>query len=158
MPHAPRRRRESRIATRGLTHAAVAVRDLDRTAAFYRGVVGAIEIYRGDEFVQMQTPGTWDVLVFEKKPRLAGRAGGIMHLGFRLTRRGGLTGAAAAVRRAGGTVVDTGEFVPGEPYLFAKDLDGYEIELWYEIPTPVDPAPRAGTRRPAKRKGTRPRA
>jgi len=119
----------------------VAVRDLDRTAAFYRGVIGAVEIYRGDEFVQMQTPGTWDVLVFEKKPRLAGRAGGIMHLGFRLTRKAGLTGAAAAVRRAGGTVVATGEFVPGEPYLFAKDPDGYLVELWYELPTKADPKP-----------------
>jgi catechol 2,3-dioxygenase-like lactoylglutathione lyase family enzyme len=147
MPHAPRRRRESRIATRGLTHAAVAVRDLDRTAAFYRGVIGAVEIYRGDEFVQMQTPGAWDVLVFEKKPRLAGKAGGVMHLGFRLTRRGGLTGAAAAVKRAGGTVVDMGEFVPGEPYLFAKDPDGYLVELWYELPTKADPKPSRRSRK-----------
>jgi hypothetical protein len=27
----------------------------------------------------------------------------------------------------------------GEPYLFAADPDGYEIEIWYEIPTKVDP-------------------
>lgn len=33
----------------------------------------------------------------------------------------------------------TGEFVPGEPYVFASDPDGYEVELWYELPTPVDP-------------------
>jgi hypothetical protein len=26
----------------------------------------------------------------------------------------------------------TKEFCPGEPYLFAKDPDGYEIEIWYE--------------------------
>jgi len=29
--------------------------------------------------------------------------------------------------------------VPGEPYLFATDPDGYEIEIWFELPTPVDP-------------------
>ena len=48
-------------------------------------------------------------------------------------------GAADAVVRAGGTIKEQGEFVPGEPYLFAVDPDGYEIEIWYELPTPVDP-------------------
>jgi hypothetical protein len=43
------------------------------------------------------------------------------------------------VKEAGGTITETGEFVPGEPYLFAADPDGYTIELWYEIPTPIDP-------------------
>jgi catechol-2,3-dioxygenase len=125
------------------------VRDLDRTSAFYRAVVGAVEVYKGDDFIQLQTPGTWDVLVFERKPRQAGKAGGIMHFGFRLVRKDGLAGAAEAVKAAGGTVVDTGEFVPGEPYLFAKDPDGYIVELWYELPTKVDPRPR---RRPIVRR------
>ncbi len=26
-----------------------------------------------------------------------------------------------------------GEFVPGEPYVFAADPDGYIVELWYEL-------------------------
>ena len=29
--------------------------------------------------------------------------------------------------------------VPGEPYVFFTDPDGYEVEIWYEIPTPIDP-------------------
>ena len=32
-----------------------------------------------------------------------------------------------------------GEFCPGEPYLFCEDVDGYEVEIWYELPTAVDP-------------------
>jgi hypothetical protein len=40
---------------------------------------------------------------------------------------------------AGGSVEDRGEFVPGEPYLFARDRDGHLIEIWYELPTAVDP-------------------
>ena len=41
-------------------------------------------------------------------------------------------------------MLSQGEFVPGEPYLFATDLDGYEFEIWFELPTPVDPpVPRA---------------
>jgi hypothetical protein len=30
--------------------------------------------------------------------------------------------------------------VPGEPYVFFNDPDGYEVEIWYELRTPVDPA------------------
>jgi hypothetical protein len=52
------------------------------------------------------------------------------------------------VRAAGGTVKSAGEFVPGEPYVFAADPDGYEVELWYERPTPFDPPSwRAGAKR-----------
>ena len=46
------------------------------------------------------------------------------------------------VQAAGGTVVEKGEFVPGEPYLFVKDPDGNIVELWYELPTSADPKPR----------------
>ena len=44
-----------------------------------------------------------------------------------------------AVQSAGGTILRQGEFVPGEPYVFFTDPDGYEVEIWYEIPTPIDP-------------------
>ena len=45
------------------------------------------------------------------------------------------------MRKAGGTIKERGEFVPGEPYVFFVDPDGYDVEIWYEIPTPVDPKP-----------------
>ena len=47
--------------------------------------------------------------------------------------------AMRAVESAGGTVVSHGEFCPREPYLFCRDPNGYEIKIWYELPTPVDP-------------------
>ena len=47
--------------------------------------------------------------------------------------------ARDAVTAAGGVITDTGEFVPGEPYVFFKDPDGYLVEIWYEIPTSADP-------------------
>ena len=50
--------------------------------------------------------------------------------------------AIQAVERAGGTILRRGEFCPGEPYVFFHDLDGYEVEIWYELPTPVDPPAR----------------
>lgn len=28
---------------------------------------------------------------------------------------------------------------PGEPFLYARDSDGYLVEIWYELPTMIDP-------------------
>jgi catechol 2,3-dioxygenase-like lactoylglutathione lyase family enzyme len=127
------------VRTRGLTHIALTVADLARSAQFYRELLGAIEVYRDTSFVQLQTPGAWDVIVLEQGKKHAGRSGGIAHFGFRLIDPADIDRAADAVVRAGGVVTEKGEFVPGEPYLFATDPDGYAIELWYELPTPVDP-------------------
>jgi predicted enzyme related to lactoylglutathione lyase len=102
-------------------------------------VFGAVEVYRQNGFVQLQTPGARDVIVLEQKSKGAGTSGGIAHFGFRLQKAKDIDAAARAVKKAGGTVKDKGEFVPGEPYLFATDPDGYDIEIWYEIPTKVDP-------------------
>jgi catechol 2,3-dioxygenase-like lactoylglutathione lyase family enzyme len=115
------------------------VRDVDRAARFYSEVLGAIEVYRNPGFVQLQTPGTRDVLVFEQGEHSTGTSGGIAHFGFRLQQPGDIDQAANAVTAAGGVVKEQGEFCPGEPYLFATDPDGYDIEIWFELPTPVDP-------------------
>ena len=127
------------VKTRGLTHIALGVRNLKRSSAFYQCVLGAVEVYRGSDFVQLQTPGSWDVIVLEKHTGQVGQPRGILHFGFRLLRPADIRQAIDEVRAAGGEVVDTGEFVPGEPYLFAKDPDGYLFEIWYELPTKADP-------------------
>ena len=135
-------RRHSPVKTHGLTHVALAVRDPRRSLSFYRAVLGVVPVYTGADFVQAQTPGSRDVLVFERKPRRAGKAGGIAHFGFRLKRPSDISQALTAIRAAGGKVREHGEFVPGEPYVFFSDPDGYEVEIWYELPTPVDPPSR----------------
>jgi catechol 2,3-dioxygenase-like lactoylglutathione lyase family enzyme len=126
------------IRTHGLTHIALAVADLDRSATFYRQLLGAVETYRHQGFVQLQQPGTRDIIVLEAKPE-AGQPGGIIHFGFRLLDPADIHAAAEAVTAAGGVITRQGEFCPGEPYLFARDPDGYEIEIWFERPTPIDP-------------------
>ena len=135
------------VKTRGLTHLALAVRDPNKAAQFYRRLLGAQVVYRDADVIQLQTPGSWDVLVFERDPARAGKVGGVAHFGFRLQRPQDIARAATAVRRAGGQVMEQGEFVPGEPYLFARDRDGYTVELWYELPTPLDPIARPRNRR-----------
>ncbi|HZW54593.1 MAG TPA: VOC family protein [Candidatus Elarobacter sp.] len=139
------------IKTFGLTHVALAVRDVERASAFYQRILGAVEVYRHDTFAQLQTPGARDVIVLERDVKRAGTRGGIAHFGFRLQRPKDIDAAVRAVKKAGGRVREHGEFVPGEPYLFAIDPDGYEFEIWYELPTPVDPRPRRASRRTARR-------
>jgi catechol 2,3-dioxygenase-like lactoylglutathione lyase family enzyme len=80
------------------------------------------------------------VLVFEESPEARGASGGIAHFGFRLVDPVDIEEAAIAVQAAGGQIITRGEFVPGEPYLFCRDPDGYEVEIWYELPTAADPA------------------
>jgi|SRR5687768_2013275 len=127
------------INTYGLTHVALAVSDCSRAFEFYHAVFGVLEVYRGEDFIQAQTPGTRDVIVFAADAERAGRTGGITHFGFRLVDPAAIEDAARAVEGAGGRILDKGEFSPGAPYVFFADPDGYEVEIWYELPTAVDP-------------------
>jgi catechol 2,3-dioxygenase-like lactoylglutathione lyase family enzyme len=128
------------VRTFGLTHIALAVRDIKRSSRFYQQVFGMVEVYRQADFAQLQTPGTRDVLVLERDAARAGGTAGIAHFGFRLKVPEDIGAARVAVEAAGGRIREQGEFVPGEPYLFALDPDGYEFEIWFELPTAVDPA------------------
>ncbi len=119
--------------TYGLTHIAIAVRDLDRTLAFYQKVFDVEVMYHQNNFLQVTTPGANDIIVFEKKKANYGETGGIAHFGFRLRNAKDINKMAERIDSAGGEIIEKGEFVPGEPYVFFKDPDGYEIEVWYEL-------------------------
>ena len=127
------------VSTFGLTHLALAVRDVERAFGFYQSVFGMVAVYRRDDFLQAQTPGARDVLVFERDEGPARGHGSIAHFGFRLTDPSDIDAAAKAVTDAGGSIEEQGEFTAGEPYLFARDRDGYLVEIWYELPTSADP-------------------
>ena len=57
------------LKTYGLTHVALAVRDPMRSAQFYSKVFGCQVVYDDDDFVQLQTPGSRDVIVLERSSR-----------------------------------------------------------------------------------------
>jgi predicted enzyme related to lactoylglutathione lyase len=119
--------------TYGLTHISVAVKNLNRTLVFYQKVFDVEVMYHEENFLQVTTPGSNDIIVFEKKKAEYGKTGGIAHFGFRLQKAKDIDEMAERIKSAGGNIIDKGEFVPGEPYIFFKDPDGYELEVWYEL-------------------------
>ena len=122
------------IKTFGLTHIALQVKDVERSSKFYQTIFGAKEMYSYSDFIQVQTPGSKDIIVFEmqKKKTVNSKKG--FHFGFRLPEPSDLKPIVKKIKNAGGKIKETGEFVPGEPYVFFYDPDGYEVEVWYEKP------------------------
>jgi predicted enzyme related to lactoylglutathione lyase len=120
--------------TYGLTHLAISVQDVSRTKKFYHDIFGMETMYDQQGFIQMTTPGCHDILVFEENKNSAqGKTGGIAHFGFRLKEAKDIDEMIKKVISAGGQIIDKGEFVEGSPYVFFKDPDGYEVEIWYEL-------------------------
>lgn len=120
------------VDTHGLSHISLAVRDPQKSLEFYAQVFGVREYYRDEGQIQVQGPGPFDVLAFERAPASAGTVGGIQHFGFRLKKPEDIALAVAEVQRAGGTLLRQGVFAPGYPFAYVTDPDGYEIELWFE--------------------------
>jgi catechol-2,3-dioxygenase len=121
--------------TYGLTHLAIAVKDINRTLKFYQHIFGMEIMYHEAGMIQLTTPGTHDILVFEEtdEKKHIGRSAGIAHFGFRLRTQKGINAIKQKITEINAEVVDEGEFVPGSPYIFFKDPDGYIIEVWYEV-------------------------
>ncbi|MBI2992819.1 MAG: VOC family protein [Gammaproteobacteria bacterium] len=120
------------VRTHGLTHIPLAVQDPERSLKFYTEVFGVREYFRDENQIQVQGPGPYDVIAFEKAASAAGIVGGISHFGFRLTKAADIDLAVAEVERAGGRILRRGEFSPGFPFAYVSDPYGYEIEIWFE--------------------------
>lgn len=122
------------IKTFGLTHTALPVADIERSLRFYQELLGVEVRSRSADGADIGTPGCHDVISLQQKRDGAGIGdmGALGHIGFRLQAQEDVQTLADAVVAAGGTVTDSGHFTPDEPYVFAKDPDGYVIELWYE--------------------------
>jgi catechol 2,3-dioxygenase-like lactoylglutathione lyase family enzyme len=73
------------IKTHGLTHIALAVKNAKRSFEFYRKVFGVIKIYDQNGWIQAQTPGARDIIVFDESAPRTGKPGGIAHLVFVLS-------------------------------------------------------------------------
>ena len=129
------------IRTRGLTHIHLIVRDMKRSRAFYCKVFGMQVSFKvGTKLIFLNTPGSKDAIALHEdseSARVAGKSGGIAHFGFRLKNAKDIKEVKQKITEAGGIISDEGEFLPGSPYVFFKDPDGYEVEVWYELLGPV---------------------
>jgi catechol 2,3-dioxygenase-like lactoylglutathione lyase family enzyme len=119
-------------ATFGISHIAMKVADLDRAVRFYEQAFGARQYFRNATTAQALGPGPTDIMAFELDPDGAGKAGGLIHFGLRLTSSEALDGVLEMVLAAGGTLRERGDFGDNQPYAFVSDPDGYEIEIWHE--------------------------
>jgi catechol 2,3-dioxygenase-like lactoylglutathione lyase family enzyme len=123
----------STLKTYGLTHFAIKVKSVARTLKFYKAIFDVNVMYESPGWIQVQTPGSNDILVFEEsRSASVGQSGGIVHFGFRLRKPEYIGEMVERVKAAGGRIKEQGEFVPGSPYVFFYDPDGYEIEIWFE--------------------------
>jgi predicted enzyme related to lactoylglutathione lyase len=120
------------VKTYGLTHLALAVRDVERSLRFYQQVFGVEAYFREEGRIHVKTPGCHDVITFDQNASAPGNGGGVIHFGFRLQVSSDIDQAVQEVERAGGKVLRRGEFSPGFPYAYVADPDGYQVEIWYE--------------------------
>lgn len=118
------------IKTQGLTHIHLFVADLERSLRFYREAFGFQVMFRdGPKMVFLRPPDSSDTITLNEAPDKAGVPGGVDHFGFRLTDEAQLDHAIQEVQAAGGRLIERGEHVPGVPYAYIADPDGYTIEL-----------------------------
>ena len=131
------------IKTYGLTHVALPVADPQASFRFYERLLGAKLVDRlagreaddlsAEDWIEFGIPGAHDVIVLSRaKGEVTGNTGELEHFGFRLQSKDDPETLASAVEAAGGTVLGSGRFKGGEPFCFARDPDGYEIELWFQ--------------------------
>lgn len=93
-----------------------------------------VAMYHTEDFLQLTTPGCNDIVVFERTDKpIKIKNSGIIHLGFRLRDPKSIDLILQRITHAGGKIKSQGEFVPGSPYVFFEDPDGYELEVWYEL-------------------------
>ena len=134
---------EGPVRTYGLAHVALNVADPERSFRFYQLLLGARTLgplegrddddLSAQDWIEFGIPGAHDVITLRRADgAVTGTTGELEHFGFRLIGSDDPDEVAAAVERAGGTVLGKGRFNNGGPYVFARDPDGYEIELWYE--------------------------
>ena len=120
------------IKTRGLTHIHLMVSDIQRSLSFYQTVFGMeVRFWAGDGLVFLNTPGSNDTIALHQSEgdEPTGASGGITHFGFQLKDGADLDRAISEVVAAGGALKKRGEFMPGLPFAYVSDPDGYEIEL-----------------------------
>jgi catechol-2,3-dioxygenase len=132
------------VEIKDLGHIVLYVRNLERSAAFYRDVLGFRQIldptpgFPAAAFVSASGRTHHELLLIEvgedAQPQPAGRRVGLYHFGLKVGDSDDeLREALAAVQGAGGVVVGASDHTVTHS-LYISDPDGNEIELYVDVP------------------------
>jgi catechol 2,3-dioxygenase len=134
---------ERSITVRELGHVVLYVRDIERSASFYRDVLGFRQVTgagpRQFPAVAFSSPRTHHELLLievgpDAAPVPAGRRVGLYHFGLKIGDSDDELRAALAVLRANGvTIVGSADHTVTHS-LYIVDPDGNEIELYVDVP------------------------
>jgi catechol-2,3-dioxygenase len=123
-----------------LGHLVLYVRDLERSRAFYRDVLGFREIFAVPSAAAVYSSGRThhELLLLSVGPDAQaipeGRRVGMYHFGLKVGDSDDeLRAARDAVREAGATIVGSSDHVVTHS-LYLRDPDGNEIELYIDVP------------------------
>ena len=116
--------------TAGFNHIQISVSDMDKSLAFYTGLMGMKEAFRADDLVFLRTPDSNDLLTLRPVDGpVEPETDGMQHFGFSVAPEDHAD-ALAEAKAFGAEVVDVGRQGGDErPYAYIKDPDGYVIEL-----------------------------
>ena len=115
--------------TQGLNHIQIVVSNLERSLAFYTGLLGMHELFREGSLVFLQSAEGKDVITLRHaQGPVDGAAEGMQHFGFAV-RHEDHAAAVEEARRFGAEVLDVGQHGDNGLYAYIKDPDGYIIEI-----------------------------
>lgn len=114
------------MASRGLTHVALKVRDLKQTEAFYTQVLGLKVAFRHPpSMIFLSTPGSSDLLNFvQSSQKLTGNQG-LEHIGFKVT-ASGLKQMEKKLKEHGVKI----DGRRGKSAFYITDPNGYQLEYY----------------------------
>lgn len=124
----------------GLHHAALSVTDVERSARWYRDVLGTEEVFSEDgnarRAVIVRVPGAGAVVAFVQHvdaelPGFDPRRSGLDHLAFTVANRAGMDAWAARLADHG-VAYDGPLDVPSGAILNVKDPDGIALSLFWD--------------------------
>ena len=115
--------------TQGLNHIQIVVSNLERSLAFYTGLLGMHELFREGSLVFLQSAEGKDVITLRHaQGPVDGAAGVMQHFGFSVSHEDHAA-AVEEARRFGAEVLEVGQHGDNGLYVYIKDPDGYIIEI-----------------------------
>ena len=115
--------------TQSLNHIQISVSDMERSLAFYTGLLGMRELFRHGPLVFLQSPEGHDIVTLRQvEDPVDSDAGGLQHFGFAVKPEDHAA-AVDEVRQFGAEVLDVGQHGDNALYAYIKDPDGYTIEI-----------------------------